>query len=85
MNKATEMQNWLALANRGDEFVYHTGLLAADREERRTGDAPAPLTARAAAANEAGNLAYALYGLKSVALVQRRKGFCVFDYVAVKQ
>lgn len=76
MNKATEMQNWLAAARKGDTFVYHTGLLAADREDP---------TSRGGAANEVANLAYSLYQLKTVALVQRRAGYGSCDYLAVKQ
>lgn len=80
MNKAVEMQNWLASARKNERFVYHNGLLAADRLDV----ADRKVTTTRLEANQAAVLAYQLYKSGSVTLVQRRVGHERSEYLAVK-
>lgn len=65
--------------------VYHTGYLANDRERphRRKGrDCTCEKCARAAEVGAAADAMWRAYGRGDVALVQRRVGPGIFDYIA---
>jgi hypothetical protein len=76
---ATEFRNAVAKTRPGGSIVYHTGDLAYDTSSRYT-----PLGGQEQInLRECSKLALTLSDKGAVMLVQRRRGYCEFDYIAV--
>lgn len=72
MKKYSSLKKFVAEAKRGEQFIYHTGNLAIDRQKTSIID-------------EAASLALDLYLKGSVELCQRRVAKNIYDYIAVRQ
>lgn len=75
------MIRWLSKANKGEKVVYYEGMLMADKERfyingGTTDKLPEPL--------RAARVAWSAYMNDEVHLIQKRKGFLSYDYIAVR-
>lgn len=75
------MTRWLSKAKKGDKVIYYDGMLMADKERfyingGTTDKLPEPL--------RAARVAWSAYMNDQVHLIQKRKGFLSYDYIAVR-
>lgn len=77
-----KFQNWLLLAPRGEQMIYHTGHLAFEREKTKE-FGNRVLTVAVDPEDKVGWLAYQAYRDGRVELVQRRVSENVCDYIAI--
>lgn len=75
------MIRWLSKANKGEKVVYYEGMLMADKERfyingGTTDKLPEPL--------RAARVAWSAYMNDEVHLIQKRKGFLSYEYIAVR-
>jgi hypothetical protein len=84
MEPVRQFRDWLATAPAHDRFIYHIGLLAADRF-RVYDDGERFLLTPLQPADSMGNLAWAAYEEGRVELVQKRQMDGRFYYAAIKR
>lgn len=75
------MTRWLSKAKKGDKVIYYDGMLMADKERfyingGTTDKLPEPL--------RAARVAWSAYMNDEVHLIQKRKGFLSYEYIAVR-
>ena len=75
------MIRWLSKAKKGEKVIYYDGMLMADTERfyingGTTDKLPEPL--------RAARVAWSAYMNDEVHLIQKRKGFLSYDYIAVR-
>ncbi len=75
------MIRWLSKAKKGEKVIYYDGMLMADKERfyingGTTDKLPEPM--------RAAKVAWSAYMNDQVHLIQKRKGFLSYDYIAVR-
>jgi hypothetical protein len=75
------MIRWLSNAKKGEKVIYYDGMLMADKERfyingGTTDKLPEPM--------RAARVAWSAYMNDQVHLIQKRKGFLSYDYIAVR-